>query len=92
MIPYSLESVWLPIVPKDPIGSMVIQGPWGVPWTYEITTGSSHRGAGEMNLTSIHEDSVQSLALLSGLRIWYFRELWCRSQTELRSGVAVAMV
>ena len=33
---------------------------------------------------------VQSLASLSGLRIWRFRELWCRLQTWLRSGVAVA--
>ena len=34
---------------------------------------------------------VQSLALLSGLRIWLCCELWCRSQTWLRSGVAVAV-
>ena len=26
---------------------------------------------------------VQSLALLSGLRIWHCHELWCRSQTRL---------
>ena len=31
---------------------------------------------------------VRSLALLSGLRI---PELWCRSQMQLRSGVAVAV-
>ena len=35
---------------------------------------------------------VLSLALLSGLRIWRCCELWCRSQTWLRSGVAVAVV
>ena len=35
---------------------------------------------------------VQSLALLSGLRIWRSRELWCRSQMRLRSGVAVAVM
>ena len=34
---------------------------------------------------------VQSLALLSGLRIGHCHELWCRSQTQLRSRVAVAM-
>ena len=34
---------------------------------------------------------VQSLALLSGLRIWRCPELWCRSQTRLGSGVAVAV-
>ena len=33
---------------------------------------------------------VQSLALLSGLRIWVCRELWCRLQMLLWSGVAVA--
>ena len=32
---------------------------------------------------------VQPLALLSGLRIWHCREPWCRSQTQLRFGVAV---
>ena len=35
---------------------------------------------------------VQSLALLSGLRIQCYHELWCRSQNQLRSGVAVAVV
>ena len=35
---------------------------------------------------------VQSLASLNGLRIWHCRELWCRSQTRLGSGVAVAVV
>ena len=35
---------------------------------------------------------VQSLALLSGLRIWCCHELRCRSQMQLRSGVAVAVV
>ena len=35
---------------------------------------------------------VQSLALLTGLRIWHCRELWCRLQTWLRSHIAVAVV
>ena len=35
---------------------------------------------------------VRSLASLSGLKIWCCRELWCRLQTWLRSGVAVASV
>ena len=35
---------------------------------------------------------VQSLALLSGLRIRCCCELWCGSQTWLRSGVAMAVV
>ena len=34
---------------------------------------------------------VRSLALLSGLRIEHCCELWCRSQTQLRSCVAVAV-
>ena len=33
---------------------------------------------------------VQSLASLSGSRIWRCCELWCRSQMWLRSGVAEA--
>ena len=34
---------------------------------------------------------IWSLASLSGLRIWYCHELWCRLQLRLRSGVAVAV-
>ena len=34
---------------------------------------------------------VQSLASLSELRIWHCHELWCRSQTRLGSGEAVAV-
>ena len=45
-----------------------------------------------MNLTSIHKMWVWSLASLSGLRIRHCCELWCRSQTQLRPGVAVAVV
>ena len=35
---------------------------------------------------------VQSLALLSGLRMRGCRELWCWSQMQLRSGVAMVAV
>ena len=35
---------------------------------------------------------VRSLAWLSGLRIRLCRELWCRSQTQLGSTVAMAVV
>ena len=45
-----------------------------------------------MNPTSIYGDAVQSLALLSGLRIWRFPELWCRLQMWLRFGAAVVAV
>ena len=51
---------------------------------------SSCHGSAEMNLISIHEDTVRSLALLSGLKIWRCHELWCKSQTWPASGVAVA--
>ena len=34
---------------------------------------------------------VQPLALLSRLRIRQCHELWCRSQMQLKSGVAVAL-
>ena len=36
---------------------------------------------------------VQSLASLSGLRIWHCREreLWCRLQPQLRTHIAVAV-
>ena len=33
---------------------------------------------------------VRSLASLIGLRIWRCHEVWSRSQTQLRSGIAVA--
>ena len=35
---------------------------------------------------------IESLASLSGLRMWRCHELWCSSQTQLGSGVAVAVV
>ena len=34
---------------------------------------------------------VRSLASLSGFRIWCCRELWCRSQMQLRSCLAVTV-
>ena len=54
--------------------------------------GSSCYGSVVANLTSNHEDTwVWFLALLSGLRIWRCCELWCTSQTQLGSQVAVAV-
>ena len=53
--------------------------------------GSSNGGSVETKLTSIHEDVVQSLAFLSGLRFWCCHELWCRSQMWLGPGIAVAV-
>ena len=43
------------------------------------------------NPTRNHEVVGRSPALLSGLRIRHCRELWCRSQTWLGSGVAMAL-
>ena len=53
---------------------------------------SSHLGAVETNPTRNHELLVRALASLSGLRIRCCCELWCRSQTRLGSGIAVAVV
>ena len=44
-----------------------------------------------INPTGIHEDAGRSLASLNGLRIRHCCELWCRSQTQLRSCVVVAV-
>ena len=44
------------------------------------------------NLTRNHEDLGLIPGLLSGLRIWRCCELWCRSQTWLRSCVVMAVV
>ena len=54
--------------------------------------GSSHCGSVVTNPTSIHEDAVPPLASFSGLRIRCCCELWYRSQTQLGSGIAVAVV
>ena len=54
-------------------------------------TGSSRHGSVVTNPTRIQEDTVPSLALLSGLRIWGCQELRCQSQTWLGSCIAVAV-
>ena len=43
------------------------------------------------NPTRNHEVAGGSLVLLIELRIRICRELWCRSQTRLGSGIAVAL-
>ena len=44
-----------------------------------------------INLTRNHELRVQSVALLSGLRIWCCCELWCMLQKGLGHGVDMAL-
>ena len=53
--------------------------------------GSSHRGTVETNLTRNHEVVGLTPGLAQWLRIWYCHELWCRSQTWLGSGIAMAL-
>ena len=55
-------------------------------------SGSSRHGSAETNLTRNHEveGSIQGLSQwVKNLALLW---LWCRSQTQLRSGVAVAVV
>ena len=61
-----------PRVPgTKPLGFSPLKDPEGVPLVAQRV----------MNLTSIMRIRVQSLALLSGFRIWRCGELWRRSQT-----------
>ena len=60
--------------------------------TYKISYGSSCLGTAETNPTRNHEVAVQFRASLSGLRIQCWCELWYRSQTQLGSGITVALV
>ena len=52
---------------------------------------SSHHGSAIKNPARLHADAVSIPGLARGLRIWFCRELWCRLQTQLESGVAVAV-
>ena len=51
----------------------------------------SHHGSVETIRLGTMRMQVQFLALLSGLRVWCCRVLWCRLQTPLRSQVVVAV-
>ena len=59
---------------------------------YKDTGRRSCCGAAETNLTSIHEDARWIPDPTQGVRIRHCCEMWCRSQTQLGSGVAVAVV
>ena len=54
--------------------------------------GSSRCSLAETNLTVFMSSQVRSLALFSGRRVQCCHELWCRSQMQLGSQVAMAVV
>ena len=64
------------------VKSLKQKGDWGVPFMAQW----KRTRLGSVRLR------VRSLSSLSGLRIQRFRELWCRLQMGLGSGVAVAVV
>ena len=55
-------------------------------------SGSSRCSAAETNLTKNHEVAASIPVLAQWLRIRCCHGLWCRSQTQLRSHIAVAVV
>ena len=61
------------------------------PWSRHEHFKSSYHGTSETNRLGTMRLQVPSLASLSALRIWHCRELWCRSQMWLGSGIAVAV-
>ena len=48
-------------------------------------------GSAERNTTSNHEDMGWTPGPSQWVKVWCCRGLWCRSQTHLRSGIAVAV-
>ena len=60
--------------------------------TFERCFGVPVRAQGKQIRLGTMRLWVQSLALLSGLRIQHCHDLWCRLQTQLGSFIAVAML
>ena len=56
-----------------------------------LTAGSSRCSSAFTNPTGICEDKDSVLGLAGGLRIWHCYELWCRSQMQLGSCIALAV-
>ena len=66
---------------------------WGISWWYRKNKSGVPVVAQQKEIRpGAMSFQVQSLASFSGLMIWHCREWWCRLQTRLRSGVAVALV
>ena len=61
-------------------------------WNLKNNMRSSHCGSAVMNLMSNCEDVDSVPGLTQGLRHWHCCELWCRSQTWLRSPIAAVAV
>ena len=76
---------------------MVHYNPFLLNFWYEILLSFSSLGVsvvaqGERIRLETMRLQVRFLTSHSGLRIWRCHELWCKSQTRLGSGVAVAVV
>ena len=74
----SPDTAWPDLKPSSPSG----EGVWAfLLWLRGLWT----------RLVSMRMQ-IRSLALLSGLRIQHYHELWCRSRPQLRARIAVAVV
>ena len=61
-------------------------------WNLKYDIGSSHHGSVEMNPTTTCEDAGSIPDLTHWVKDLTCPELWCKSQTWLRSHIAVAVV